>query len=186
MNNHYNNLTNTDITRTGMQNSFTQSQMIKPNELLINDDMLNLTNKRHGFDETNNVISGLNDEIFSLNNKISTILMNQNDYDKIKCENNEYQQQILNFKKNLNDNKIYIDNFKLEITKLKQLIYEKYNNEMYIMLKNISDKTKTSFDIVHIISQQLNIKSSNKGTINELISGINNYKEKSKEVELTK
>ena len=57
---------------------------------------------------------------------------------------------------------------------------------MYVMLKNISDKTKTSFDIVHIISQQLNIKSSNKGTINELISGINNYKEKSKEVELTK
>jgi len=186
MNNHYNNLTNTDLTRTGMQNSFTQSQMIKPNELLINDDMLNLTNKRHGFDETNKVISRLNDEILTLNNRISTILMQQNDYDKIKYENNDYQQQILNLKNNSNDNKISIDDLKLEITKLKQLIYEKYNNEMYIMLKNISQKTKTSFDIVHIIAQQLNINTSNKGTINELISGINNYKEKSKEVELTK
>ena len=186
MNNHYNNLTNTDPTRTGMQNSFNQSQMIKPNELLINDDMLNISNKRHGFDETNKIISGLNNEILTLNNRISTILMNQNDYDKIKSESNDYQQQITNLENNLNDNKIYNDNLKLEITKLKQLIYEKYNNEMYIMLKNISNKTKTSFDIVHIISQQLNIKSSNKGTINELISGINNYKEKSKEVELTK
>ena len=186
MNNHYNNLTNTDLTRTGMQNSFDQSQMIKPNELLINDDMLNISNKRHGFDETNKIISGLNNEILTLNNRISTILMNQNDYDKIKSESNDYQQQITNLDNNLNDNKIYIDNLKLEITKLKQLIYEKYNNEMYIMLKNISNKTKLSFDIVHIISQQLNIKSSNKGTINELISGINNYKSKSKEVELTK
>ena len=130
MNNHYNNLTNTDLTRTGMQNSINQSQMIKPNELLINDDMLNLTNKRHGFDETNKVISGLNDEILTLNNRISTILMNQNDYDKIKYENNDYQQQITDLKNNLNNNKIYIDNFKLEITKLKQLIYEKYNNEI--------------------------------------------------------
>ena len=40
------------------------------------------------------------------------------------------------------------------------------------------------FDIVHIISQQLNIKVVNKGTINELISGINKYKEKSKDVNL--
>jgi len=181
MNNHYNNLTNTDLTRTGMQNSFTQSQMIKPNELLINDDMLNLTNKRHGFDETNKVISRLNDEILTLNNRISTILMQQNDYDKIKYENNDYQQQILNLKNNSNDNKISIDDLKLEITKLKQLIYEKYNNEMYIMLKNISDKTKTDFDTVHIISKQLNIKTPNKGTINELISGITKFKEKSKE-----
>ena len=48
-NNHYNNLTNTDITRSGIQNSFTQSQQIKPNELLINDDMININNKRHNF-----------------------------------------------------------------------------------------------------------------------------------------
>ena len=50
------------------------------------------------------------------------------------------------------------------------------------MLKNISDKTKTDFDTVHIISQELNIKEINKGTINDLISAINKYKEKSKEI----
>ena len=55
---------------------------------------------------------------------------------------------------------------------------------MYSMLKNISVKYKIDFDIVHIISQQLSIKVVNKGTINELISGINKYKEKSKEVNL--
>ena len=40
MNNHYNNLMSTDIARQGIQKSFIQSQQIKPNELLINDDML--------------------------------------------------------------------------------------------------------------------------------------------------
>ena len=78
-----------------------------------------------------------------------------------------------------------IDKLKLEITKLKKIIYEKYNTDIYKMLKNISEKTKTDFDTVHIISQQLNIKVVNKGTINDLISGINKYKEKSKEIELT-
>ena len=57
---------------------------------------------------------------------------------------------------------------------------------MYRMLKNISNKTNIEFDIVHIISQQLNIKDVNKGTINDLMSGINKFKEKSKEIELTK
>ena len=48
------------------------------------------------------------------------------------------------------------------------------------MLKNIFDKTKTDFDTVHIIFQQLNIKDVNKGTINDLIFSIQKFKEKSK------
>ncbi len=186
MNNHYNNLISTDITRQGIQKSFNQSQQIKPNELLINDDMLNINNKRHGFDQNNKVIEGLNEEILSLNNRISSILLKQNDYDKIKLENNDYQIEISDLKNNLNKNKILISNLKLEIEKLKKLIYEKYNTDMYRMLKNVSNKTNIEFDIVHIISQQLNIKDINKGTINDLMSGINKFKEKSKEIELTK
>ena len=186
MNNHYNNLMSTDIARQGIQKSFNQSQQIKPNELLINDDMLNINNKRHGFDQTNKIVEGLNEEILSLNNRISSILLKQNDYDKIKLENNDYQIQISDLKNNLNQNKKLINNLKLEIEKLKKIIYEKYNTDMYRMLKNISNKTNIEFDIVHIISQQLNIKDVNKGTINDLMSGINKFKEKSKEIELTK
>ena len=186
MNNHYNNLISTDITRQGIQKSFNQSQQIKPNELLINDDMLNINNKRHGFDQNNKVIEGLNEEILSLNNRISSILLKQNDYDKIKLENDDYQIQISDLKKNLNKNKLLISNLKLEIEKLKKIIYEKYNTDMYRMLKNVSNKTNIEFDTVHIISQQLNIKDINKGTINDLMSGINKFKEKSKEIELTK
>ena len=186
MNNHYNNLISTDITRQGIQKSFNQSQQIKPNELLINDNMLNINNKRHGFDQNNKVIEGLNEEILSLNNRISSILLKQNDYDKIKLENNDYQIQISDLKNNLNKNKILISNLKLEIEKLKKIIYEKYNTDMYRMLKNVSNKTNIEFDTIHIISQQLNIKDVNKGTINDLMSGINKFKEKSKEIELTK
>ena len=182
MNNHYNNLISTDIARQGIQKSFNQSQEIKPNELLINDDMLNINNKRHGFDQTNKIVDNLNEEILQLNNKIQSLYIKLNDYDKIVNENNNYQQQITDLQTNSNQNKILIDNLKLEITKLKKLIYEKYNTDIYKMLKNISDKTKTDFDTVHIISQQLNIKEINKGTINDLISAINKYKEKSKEI----
>ena len=182
MNNHYNNLMSTDLTRLGIKKSYEHSQEIKPNELLINNDMLNITNKRHGYDETNKVIENLNEEILNLNNRISSILLKQNDYDKIKLDNINYQKQITDLQKNANDNKIKMEKLKLEIKKLKELIYEKYNTEIYKMLKNISDKTKTDFDTVHIISQQLNIKTVNKGTINDLISSINKYKEKSKEV----
>ena len=182
MNNHYNNLMTMDIARQGIQKSFNQSQEIKPNELLINDDMLNINNKRHGFDQTNKIVDNLNEEMLELNNKIQSLHIKLNDYDKIVNENNNYQQQITDLQQNLNQNKILIDNLKLEITKLKKLIYEKYNTDIYKMLKNISDKTKTDFDTVHIISQQLNIKTVNKGTINDLISSINKYKEKSKEV----
>ncbi len=185
MNNHYNNLMSTDIARQGIQKSFNQSQQIKPNELLINDNMLNITNKRHGFDETNKVIQNLNEEILQLNNKIQSLYVKLNDYDKIVNENNGYIQKISDLENNSNQNKILIDNLKLDIKKLKKIIYEKYNTEMYRMLKNISNKTNTDFDIVHIISQQLNITIVNKGTINDLISGINKYKEKSKEIELT-
>ena len=185
MNNHYNNLMSTDIARLGIQKSFDQSQEIKPNELLINDDMLNINNKRYGFDQTNKIVDNLNEEILQLNNKIQSLYIKLNDYDKIVNENNNYQQQITDLQQNSNQNKILIGNLKLEITKLKKLIYEKYNTDIYKMLKNISDKTKTDFDTVHIISQQLNIKEMNKGTINDLISSINKYKEKSKEVELT-
>jgi hypothetical protein len=182
MNNHYNNLMSTDIARLGIQKSFNQSQEIKPNELLINDDMLNINNKRHGFDQTNKIVDNLNEEILQLNNKIQSLYIKLNDYDKIVNENNNYQQQITDLQTNSNQNKILIDNLKLEITKLKKLIYEKYNTDIYKMLKNISDKTKTDFDTVHIISQELNIKEINKGTINDLISAINKYKEKSKEI----
>ena len=182
MNNHYNNLMSTDIARLGIQKSFDQSQQIKPNELLINDDMLNVSNKRHGFDQTNKVIENLNDEILQLNNKIQSLYIKLNKYDKVVSENNDYVQKIMDLENNSNKNNALIGNLKLEITKLKKIIYEKYNTEMYKMLKNISDKTKTEFDTVHIISQQLNIKTVNKGTINDLISSINKYKEKSKEV----
>ena len=182
MNNHYNNLMSTDIARLGIQKSFNQSQEIKPNELLINDDMLNINNKRHGFDQTNKIVDNLNEEILQLNNKIQSLYIKLNDYDKIVNENNNNQQQITDLQTNSNQNKILIDNLKLEITKLKKLIYEKYNTDIYKMLKNISDKTKTDFDTVHIISQELNIKEINKGTINDLISAINKYKEKSKEI----
>ena len=182
MNNHYNNLMSTDIARQGIQKSFIQSQQIKPNELLINDDMLNINNKRHGFDQTNKIVEGLNDEILQLNNKIQGLYIKLNNYDKISNENENYKIQISDLQKNANDNKLKMENLNLEITKLKKIIYEKYNTEMYRMLKNISDKTKTDFDTVHIISQQLNIKTVNKGTINDLISSINKYKEKSKEV----
>jgi len=182
MNNHYNNLISTDIARQGIQKSFNQSQEIKPNELLINDDMLNINNKRHGFDQTNKIVDNLNEEILQLNNKIQSLYIKLNDYDKIVNENNNNQQQITDLQTNSNQNKILIDNLKLEITKLKKLIYEKYNTDIYKMLKNISDKTKTDFDTVHIISQELNIKEINKGTINDLISAINKYKEKSKEI----
>ena len=185
MNNHYNNLMSTDIARQGMHKSFQESQKIKPNELLINDDMLNINNKRHGFDHTNKIVEGLNEEILKLNNKIQSLYIKLNSYDKISNENNGYVQQIKDLQTNSNQNKILIDNLKLEITKLKKIIYEKYNTDIYRMLKNISDKTKTDFDTVHIISQQLNIKDINKGTINELISNIQKFKEKHKEVELT-
>jgi len=185
MNNHYNNLMSTDIARLGIQKSFDQSQQIKPNELLINDDMLNVSNKRHGFDQTNKVIENLNDEILQLNNKIQSLYIKLNKYDKVVSENNDYVQKIMDLENNSNKNNALISNLKLEITKLKKIIYEKYNTEMYKMLKNISDKTNTDFDIVHIISLQLNIKDVNKGTINELISGIDKYKEKSKKIELT-
>jgi hypothetical protein len=182
--NHYNNLTNTDITRLGIKNSFEQSQQIKPNELLINSDMMNVANKRHGWDETNKVISELNEEILELNNKIQSLYIQLNNYDKIKSMNNDYEIQINNLKKDSNQNKILMSNLKLEIVKFKKIIYEKYNNEMYYMLKNISNKLKIDFDIVHIISLQLNIKEVNKGTLNELISAINKFQEKSKEIKL--
>jgi len=175
----------TDIARQGIQKSFNQSQQIKPNELLINDDMLNINNKRHGFDQTNKIVEGLNEEILQLNNKIQSLYIKLNNYDKIVSENDNYQVQISDLQKKSNDNKILIDNLKLEITKLKKIIYEKYNTDIYKMLKNISDKTKTDFDTVHIISQQLNIKDVNKGTINDLIFSIQKFKEKSKEIELT-
>ena len=56
MNNHYNNLMSTDITRQGIQKSFNQSQQIKPNELLINDDMLNINKKTHKYDQTIEIV----------------------------------------------------------------------------------------------------------------------------------
>ena len=64
-----------------------------------------------------------------------------------------------------------------DITKLKELIYEKYNNDKYHLIRNISQKTKVNFDIVHIICNKLNVKENNinKGIINEIMDSINKY-----------
>ena len=68
------------------------------------------------------------------------------------------------------------------------MIYEKYNNDKYHLIRNISQKTKVNFDIVHIICNKLNVKENNinKGIINEIMDSINKYNEKLKEVNLSK
>ena len=35
--------------------------------------MLNINNKRYGFDQTNKIVEGLNEEILNLNNKIQSL-----------------------------------------------------------------------------------------------------------------
>ena len=184
MNNNYNKYNDNDITRFGIHNSFKQNQ-IKATDLIVQNDMLmNSTNKREGYEKTNKVIDNMNEEILKLNNRVNELLLNLNDYDSIKKENKEYQENISSLQIELNNYKIKYDNIKLEISKLKSLVYEKYNNDKYLCCRYISNDTKTPFDIVHIIMNQLNISSINKGTINILIDAIEKYKNIEKEVKI--
>ena len=179
----YNTYTNDNIARQGLMNSFNQSQQIKPNELINDNPSIN----REGFERENKLMKSLNDDIFQLNNQIKSLLMKQNDYDKISNENQKYIDKISTLENELNNNKNQISILKSEIHKLKELVYDKYNNKKYLLIKNVSQKYNTEFDVVHIICDRLNVDETNinKGTINEIVSGINNYNEKSREVELT-
>ena len=82
----YNTYTNDNIARQGLMNSFNQSQQIKPNELINDNPSIN----REGFERENKLMKSLNDDIFQLNNQIKSLLMKQNDYDKISNENQKY------------------------------------------------------------------------------------------------
>ena len=55
------------------------------------------------------------------------------------------------------------------------------------MIRDLSQKYKTEFDVVHIICDRLNVNESNinKGTLNDIVSEINKYNEKTREVDLT-
>ena len=44
-----------------------------------------------------------------------------------------------------------------EIVKLKELVYDKYNNKKYFLIRDLSKKYDTNFDIVHIICDRLNV-----------------------------
>ena len=56
--------------------------------------LMNSTNKREGYEKTNKVIDNMNEEILKLNNRVNELLLNLNDYDNIKKENKEYQENI--------------------------------------------------------------------------------------------
>ena len=75
---------------------------------------------------------------------------------------------------------------KSEIEKLKQLVYDKYNNKKYFLIRDLSKKYETDFDIVHIICDKLNINETNinKGTLNEIVSEIKKYNDKRRELDL--
>ena len=82
--NNYNTYTNDNISRQGLINSFNQSQQIKPNELINDNPSIN----RDGFERENKLMKSLNDDILQLNTQLKSLLMKQNDYDKISNENN--------------------------------------------------------------------------------------------------
>ena len=178
----YNTYTNDNIARQGLMNSFNQSQQIKPNEL-IND---NPVISRDGFDRENKVIKTLNEDIFELNSRIQNLLMKQNDYDKLESENKGQEQQISQLTTELNNNKNKMSMLQSEIVKLKQLVYDKYNNKKYFLIRDLSKKYDTEFDTVHIICDKLNIDETNinKGTLNDIVAEINKYNEKKREIDL--
>ena len=178
----YNTYTNDNIARQGLMNSFNQSQQIKPNELINDNPVIN----REGFDRENKLIKSLNDDIFQLNTKIQNLLMKQNDYDKLEAENKDYEQKISQLTNELNTNKNQMSMLKSEIIKLKQLVYDKYNNKKYFLIRDLSKKYETDFDIVHIICDKLNINETNinKGTLNEIVSEIKKYNDKRREIDL--
>ena len=81
----YNTYTNDNIARQGLMNSFKQSQIITPNELINDNPVIN----REGFERENKLMKSLNDDIFQLNSKIQSLLMKQNDYDKFQQQRDE-------------------------------------------------------------------------------------------------
>ena len=178
----YNTYTNDNIARQGLMNSFNQSQQIKPNELINDNPVIN----REGFDKENKLIKSLNDDIFQLNTRIQNLLMKQNDYDKLESENKGQEQKISELTTELNNNKNQMSILKSEIVKLKQLVYDKYNNKKYFLIRDLSKKYETDFDIVHIICDKLNINETNinKGTLNEIVSEIKKYNDKVREIDL--
>lgn len=178
----YNTYTNDNIARQGLMNSFNQSQQIKPNELINDNPVIN----REGFDRENKLIKSLNDDIFQLNTKIQNLLMKQNDYDKLESENKNQEQKISELTTELNTNKNQMSLLKSEIEKLKQLVYDKYNNKKYFLIRDLSKKYETDFDIVHIICDKLNINETNinKGTLNEIVSEIKKYNDKKRKTDL--
>ena len=179
---HYNSYNNDNIARRGLQESFKQSQMIKPNELINDNPVIN----RDGFDRENKLIKQLNDDIFQLNTRVQNLLMKQNDYDKLELDNKNAEQEITDLTTELNTDKKQISMLKSEIEKLKQLVYEKYNNKKYFLIRDLSKKYETDFDIVHIICDKLNINETNinKGTLNEIVSEIKKYNDKRRELDL--
>ncbi len=179
---HYNSYSNNNIARQGLMNSYQQSQMIKPNELINDNPIIN----REGFDRENKLIKQLNDDIFQLNSKIQSLLMKQNDYDKLETENKSQEQRITELTSELETSKNQISIFKSEIGKLKHLVYDKYNNKKYFLIRDLSKKYETDFDVVHIICDKLNINETNinKGTLNEIIGEINKYNDKVKKIDL--
>ena len=178
----YNSYNNDNIARRGLHESFKQSQIIKPNELINDNPMIN----RDGFARENKVIQQLNDDILQLNSRIQNLLMKQNDYDKLESENKNQEQKISQLTVELNSNKNQMSMLKSEIIKLKQLVYDKYNNKKYFLIRDLSKKYETEFDIVHIICDKLNINETNinKGTLNEIVSEIKKYNNKIREINL--
>ena len=178
----YNSYNNDNISRRGLHESFKQSQIIKPNELINDNPMIN----RDGFAKENKVIQQLNDDIFQLNTKIQNLLMKQNDYDKLESENKNQEQRISELTTELNTNKNQMVVLKSEIDKLKHLVYDKYNNKKYFLIRDLSKKYETDFDVVHIICDKLNINETNinKGTLNEIIAEIKKYNDKRRELDL--
>jgi len=178
----YNTYTNDNIARQGLMNSYKQSQMIKPNELINDNPVIN----RDGFDRENKLIKSLNDDIFQLNSKIQSLLMKQNDYDKLESENKNQEQRLSELTTELNTNKNQMVVLKSEIDKLKHLVYDKYNNKKYFLIRDLSKKYEIDFDVVHIICDKLNINETNinKGTLNEIIAEIKKYNDKRRELDL--
>ena len=171
---------NDNIVRRGLQESFKQSQIVKPNELINDNPIL----KRDSFDRENKVIKQLNDDIFQLNSRIQSLLMKQNDYDKLELDNKNADKKIMELTNKLEENKNHMSILNSEIDKLKQLIYDKYNNKKYFLIRDLSKKYETDFDIVHIICNKLNIDETNinKGSINDVVAEIKSFHEKEKQI----
>ena len=180
MNSLYNN--NDYLTKKGLMDSYIQSQEIIPNELRNENPLLK---SRDSFEAENTVIKKLNDDIYSLNSRINVLLIENQKVEQLKSENDKYSQQINILNIQLENSKKQLQKIDIDIKKYKGLIYDKYNTDIYRMIRYISKNTGTDFDTVHIITQQLNINAVNKGTINEIIDKKNKFNEKKKDINLT-